>query len=56
MILDEVQLKAKSLHPLAALPAVLEQKEIEILLTLGAGDIDTKVEPIAALLERGQRK
>jgi len=34
----------------AALPEALEGREIEVLLTLGAGDIDTLVQPIAQWL------
>jgi len=46
LILDKVSLKEKTLCPFYKLIEKFKEKELEILLTLGAGDIDKLVEPI----------
>jgi UDP-N-acetylmuramate--alanine ligase len=51
MILRQMKLPAKELVDMSALTDVLATKKIEVLLTLGAGDIDTQVAPIAAMLQ-----
>ncbi len=50
MILKKVNLSNKENCNLSELFDVLKSKEIEVLLTMGAGDIDTKVEEIKELL------
>ncbi|MFA6127539.1 MAG: UDP-N-acetylmuramate--L-alanine ligase [Bacteroidales bacterium] len=51
MILDQVNLEAKRLCTKEDLLSVLEQSQPEILLTIGAGDIDQLCEPITKYLE-----
>jgi UDP-N-acetylmuramate--alanine ligase len=50
IILDKVTIPSKQLCAKEELLSVLEKKDVEVLLTLGAGDIDTLVEPITQLL------
>lgn len=54
MILNKMTLKEKCLCSKADLLNTIEYKQPEVLLTLGAGDIDQFVEPLKILLE--QRK
>lgn len=49
MLLDKVPLADKKLIPMEKLEAHLAQNRYEVLLTLGAGDIDTMVKPIIKL-------
>lgn len=51
MILDQVSLKNKRLCPREELLPVIESLRPEVLLTIGAGDIDQLCEPITRLLE-----
>jgi UDP-N-acetylmuramate--alanine ligase len=46
MLLDRIQKKEKMLCAKEKLISVLAKKEIQVLMTLGAGDIDQLVEPI----------
>ncbi|MCH8903000.1 MAG: UDP-N-acetylmuramate--L-alanine ligase [Bacteroidetes bacterium] len=52
MILSEVRTADKILTSKDQLTGVLENKNIEVLLTLGAGDIDEMVEPIKDLFRK----
>jgi len=52
MIFDQVELKNKILIEKEQLLSVLSAKEPEVLLTLGAGDIDQFVEPIVKLYSK----
>lgn len=52
MILENVDLKNKMMCTKQNLVSVLASKELEILLTVGAGDIDTLVEPIRQMLTK----
>lgn len=45
-LLDKVALKEKRLLPKKELVEHLKNRELEVLMTLGAGDIDKEVEPI----------
>ena len=45
-LLEKIALQAKETGPKEELLALLKNKEIDILLTIGAGDIDRLVEPI----------
>lgn len=53
MILDKMNNENKSLVAKAELVDILKNKKLEVLLTLGAGDIDTCVPEIAAMLSNG---
>ncbi len=56
MLLDKVRTKNKKLIPKKELVKEIKQIEPEVLITLGAGDIDTLVEPIKnELLTRVKR-
>jgi len=46
MLLKLVSMLNKSVCSKEKLPSVLKQKKPEVLLTMGAGDIDKLVEPI----------
>jgi UDP-N-acetylmuramate--alanine ligase len=46
MLLEKVRLTNKSVVPMNEIVANLDNRKLEVLLTLGAGDIDTLVEPI----------
>ena len=48
-LLDKVQLKDKKIVTKQALLEVIKNSDFEVLVTIGAGDIDTFVEPIEAL-------
>ncbi len=50
MILDRVNLPAKRICQKDELMNILKESDIEVLLTLGAGDIDNFVKPIGALV------
>ncbi len=50
VIFDKVRLQKKEICKKAELPGKLKNRHIEVLLTLGAGDIDQLVEPIEKLL------
>ena len=52
-IYDQVTIDNKLLTSKAALPGILANKRLEVLMTLGAGDIDTLVEPIKVQLTNG---
>lgn len=50
MLLDKIDIAEKSLVTKENLLEIVAQKNIEVLLTLGAGDIDVFVKPIAKIL------
>ena len=52
MIFDKVTAQDKILCPKEELMRLLEKEDVEVLITLGAGDIDRLVEPIKELLNR----
>lgn len=54
LVFDQIDNPAKQLIRKSELMNVLAGKKTEVLLTLGAGDIDTFVEPIARWLEAGK--
>jgi UDP-N-acetylmuramate--alanine ligase len=54
-LLEKVPLKNKTLVSKEQLVELLKQKDIEILITMGAGDIDTLVAPIREMLEKRLR-
>lgn len=51
VLLEKVQLKNKDLISKEELIPYLEREEYDIIMTLGAGDIDVFVEPIKALIK-----
>jgi UDP-N-acetylmuramate--alanine ligase len=51
LILDQVTIEVKELIGKEELVNKLKEKEIEVLLTMGAGDIDRMVEPIENYLK-----
>lgn len=53
IIYDRVTIQHKSICTKANLLNLLKEKKLEVLLTLGAGDIDTFVQPIKKHLEGG---
>lgn len=52
MILDRMKLKSKRRCNAAEFPAILDDYQLDILLTLGAGDIDRLVNPIVEYLRQ----
>jgi len=52
MIFEKVTIQDKTLCTLDNVPDILKGKEVEVLLTLGAGDIDQLVIPIKKELEK----
>jgi UDP-N-acetylmuramate--alanine ligase len=50
MLLSKINSGAKSLVEKTSIPSCLDMKSIEVLMTLGAGDIDTLVESIESYL------
>ncbi|HNP48156.1 MAG TPA: UDP-N-acetylmuramate--L-alanine ligase [Bacteroidia bacterium] len=54
LIWDKVTLKTKSLARLSDFPEALRQHEFDVLLTLGAGDIDQLVNPITEYLQQSE--
>jgi UDP-N-acetylmuramate--alanine ligase len=52
VVFDKVTLKDKILCTKSELMAVLEKEETDILVTVGAGDIDTFVKPIKEMLKK----
>lgn len=52
MILRVMKMKNKQMTKKENLTNLLENKELEVLLTLGAGDIDECVEPLKEMLEK----
>lgn len=52
MIFKKVTLKDKYLIVKEELPALLNQLHLDVVATMGAGDIDTLVEPITAMLTK----
>ncbi len=54
MVLNQVQLNDKMLCSKDNLLDILSKRKFEVLLTLGAGDIDQFVEPIEALLHNAK--
>lgn len=56
LILDDVKLKNKTLCSKENLLPLLENKDVEVLVTLGAGDIELLVPLIKELLKKKKRK
>ena len=56
LIFDQIDMADKVLIHREQLLPVLEERQPEVLLTLGAGDIDQFVEPIVKLYEGGPAK
>jgi UDP-N-acetylmuramate--alanine ligase len=56
MILDRMKLKKKSIMNKEDIPGKLDIENMDVLLTIGAGDIDRLVEPIESELRRRRRK
>jgi UDP-N-acetylmuramate--alanine ligase len=54
MILDKMKLKSKRRCAALDFPAILDDYQLDILLTLGAGDIDRLVSPIVGYLKGGK--
>ncbi len=54
MILDKMKLKSKRRCSAMDFPAILDDYKLDILLTLGAGDIDRLVNPIVGYLKGGK--
>ena len=52
-LLEKIALKSKETGHKEELLALLKNKEIDILLTIGAGDIDRLVEPINNWIKGG---
>ncbi|MDR1103718.1 MAG: UDP-N-acetylmuramate--L-alanine ligase [Tannerella sp.] len=52
LIFDRVTVPVKTLCTKAQLPALISAGTYEVVLTLGAGDIDRLVEPVKQILER----
>ena len=50
IIFDKVTIKDKTLCKKEELMGILEKEDIDVLITLGAGDIDRFVEPIRDML------
>jgi UDP-N-acetylmuramate--alanine ligase len=50
IVFDKMKNRHKRMVSIKEIPAVLNLNEIDVLMTIGAGDIDTLVEPIAAFL------
>jgi UDP-N-acetylmuramate--alanine ligase len=53
IIFDKMELSNKKQLPKEDLLEALEGKEVQVLMTLGAGDIDRFIDPIKKLLEKG---
>jgi UDP-N-acetylmuramate--alanine ligase len=56
MILDRMKLKKKSIMNKEDIPGKLDIENMDVLLTIGAGDIDRLVEPIESELRRRRRR
>jgi len=52
IVMDKVKIKDKILCSKANLMSILEAENPEVLVTVGAGDIDTFVSPIKSWLEK----
>ncbi len=52
LILNKMKLERKRLIPMNELPEKLDLKKIDVLVTIGAGDIDRLVEPIEEKIKR----
>jgi UDP-N-acetylmuramate--alanine ligase len=52
MLLDKMKSKHKFLVPKEKILDFLKDRDLEVLMTLGAGDIDTLIEPIEKLLKQ----
>lgn len=53
IIFDRMSLERKSMCTKEQLPDRLRDRPVDVLLTVGAGDIDTLVQPVKKLLEAG---
>jgi len=56
MIMDKMKLKKKHLLNKEDIPGKLDIENLDVLLTIGAGDIDRLVEPIESELKRRRKK
>jgi UDP-N-acetylmuramate--alanine ligase len=56
IIFDKVKLSGKMLCSKNDLPGILKNMKLEVLLTMGAGDIDQLVEPIKTMLDEKLKK
>ena len=52
MLLDKVNIDSKQICSKQELMQVLSTKELDVIVTVGAGDIDTMVEPIKSMLTK----
>ncbi|MCK4663689.1 MAG: UDP-N-acetylmuramate--L-alanine ligase [Bacteroidales bacterium] len=52
LIYDKININNKSLCSKNSILNILEKKDIEVLITMGAGDIDQLIEPIMKLLNK----
>ena len=52
LILEKMKLRRKKIIPMNDLPDKLDIKELDVLATIGAGDIDRLVEPIEEMIKR----
>ena len=51
MLIEKISVPSKKVTDKQYLISELQQREVDVLLTVGAGDIDQLVEPIAKFLE-----
>ena len=56
LIFNKMKLANKNLLKMTDIPYVLDVKKLDVLLTIGAGDIDTLVEAIEEKLKREGKK
>lgn len=54
VIFDKIENKNKTLATKADVLSILKERNLEVLMTLGAGDIDTLVEPIKNAMTNGE--
>ncbi len=56
MLLEKITAPNKKLVQKSALPMILDSSKLEVLITMGAGDIDTLVKPIENYLKQFLQK
>jgi UDP-N-acetylmuramate--alanine ligase len=56
MLLDKITLNDKQLCPKTGVLDLISRLKPDLLLTLGAGDIDQLADPITALMNRNEEK
>lgn len=54
VLLDQITAPKKTLAPMQDVVAILSKKELEVVLTIGAGNIDLLIQPIRDLLQPNQ--